>query len=249
MNYLKILFCVILLSFWNDSNADEIPGIGIVKSNGETAFFYLEEENIVGVKCKDYTNVRKTEERNDCIDSPLGILTKTSFLTFKDSLKNRLKLSMDFNSRTLEIYNNAQDIDTLELILEDQKRIKNKIAKRENFINEFGESDKILYELTALKNGLSMTEEKLEELTDLNSIREEIDGKIERILSEITGDTFVDYVYSEDSDTLAFNILTTFLRYTDYALRNNARLNLGNLDYYPPLENGEYMYAYPYWRY
>ena len=237
MNYLKVLFCVMLLSIWNNSKANEIPGVGIIDSNGNTALFYqVGPENIIGVKCRDFSNLSISKARKECIDSPRRILYATTISTdtFKDSLKKRLELSMYFDSKTLKIYNNkARNINKLESLEEKAIKLKNEITTRENFIDQFGESDKISFQITRLKNQLSSIEKQLPEITDLYSVIEDIDTTIECILNEVTGHTYVDYVYSDDSDTLAFNLLVTFFNYNDHALHylNNPSTPFDSTNY------------------
>ena len=175
--------------------------VGLIGPNAETALFYQKEGIILGVECRKYTNLSIKEERENCMNGPRRLFANIPIVILDQIFGKILKQLM--NDQSNNIYN--KDIDR-KSILEDQKRLENETVRIEGFLEEFGEQN-----ASTVRSDLSTIEERKKELLALSKILEETDEKIERLLHEILGDVFVDYVYSKDKETLEFNMLRRIL--------------------------------------
>ena len=202
----------------SDTHSVDTKGVRIFGPKGETAFFYNKEENIIAVECEDHTNIRIPERRLECMENPERMIFDGPVSSFEGSLKMVLKLPMEnYNSEKIELYNNAQSID-IESDSEKKEKLESKITDMEGWKDEFGAENADTEKLEKLQQELAEIEAKLGRHANLDSIREEIDGKINRLIGEVTGDGFVDYIYSEDKETLAFNMLRGVLNYSPRAI-------------------------------
>ena len=212
-------FLILLLCNFQDAQSIDTSGRAIIGPKGEIAFFYNEEEKIVAVECEDLTHIRIPERRLDCMENPERVIFDGPVSSFEGSLKMVLKFPMEnYSSEKIELYNNAQSID-IEGDSEKQEKLKSKIAEMEGWSKEYGAENTDIEKLEKLQQELAEIEARQDKQANLKSITEEIDGEIKRLIGEISGDDFDDYVYSEDKESLAFNMLRGILKYSPKALK------------------------------
>ena len=203
----------------SDSQSIDTSGRAIIGPKGEIAFFYNEEEKIVAVECEDLTHIRIPERRLDCMENPERVIFDGPVSSFEGSLKMVLKLPMEnYSSDKIELYNNAQNID-IEGDSEKQEKLKSRIAEMEGWSKEYGAENADIEKLEKLQQKLAEIEARQDKHANLKSITEEIDGEIKRLIGEISGDDFDDYVYSEDKESLAFNMLRGVFKYSPKILK------------------------------
>ena len=212
-------FLILLLCNFQDAQSIDTSGRAIIGPKGEIAFFYNEEEKIVAVECEDLTHIRIPERRLDCMENPERVIFDGPVSNFEGSLKMVLKFPMEnYSSEKIELYNNAQSID-IEGDSEKQEKLKSKIAEMEGWSKEYGAENADIEKLEKLQQELAEIEARQDKQANLKSITEEIDGEIKRLIGEISGDDFDDYVYSEDKESLAFNMLRGVFNYSPKALK------------------------------
>ena len=212
------LFAVFLIWWWNNfglpgRHPTAVRDVNVIGSRGEVVLFYRNGQNVQIKQCEDATLFNT---RDDC-QLKSGTVEQTIGVSgFREALKKALMVEGgrygDGIKGKIDIYNKHGEQGDPNKLLENQKLLKQQVARLERFVGDLGGGNNLRERLARYKDELAQVEKDLDDYATSNRVVKEIDEEIEKIVDDtLTSDQWKRLTFSNEGTGFAFNLLMAYL--------------------------------------